>query len=207
MLSSRFVFASAAVVFAAGPAFAGITVFDSKSTYEMWAQLRGDVALAQEDFSSVTAGATSGSLVGKVGTEAEWLASATGGLQTSSGLLQTVATGKAMTIDFSSNRVYGIGANFLYTTGAGLPVSGYVILGLSDGTQYVRGVSGVDTFAGFWSDGAAITRLTITPFGSAGAASYLGARNMDIGFAPAVPAPGAAALLALATFGSRRRRM
>ena len=80
-----------------------------------------------------------------------------------------------------------------------------VVLTLSDGTQFVRSVSGTDTFAGFWSDGAAITSLRVTPVGVAGNNSFLGTDDMDIGF---VPAPGAIALLCTAGvgLGGRRRR-
>ena len=205
MFPTNSMFVAAAAALLTAPALAGITVFDNRSMYEMWADIRGGVSLAREDFSSALPGLTSDSFVGKVGLESEWHASAVGGLQASAGMLRTVQAGKAVSFDFSSNHVFGIGADFFYNTAAGAPVSGYVILGLSDGTQYVRSVSGIDSFAGFWSDGAAITRLTITPVGSAGASNYLGTDNMSIGYAP-VPAPGAIAIVLVAGLGSRRRR-
>ena len=83
-------------------------------------------------------------------------------------------------------------------------MGGYVTLALSDGTQLVRTVTGSDTFAGFWSDDAAITRITISPIGPGATSNFLGMDNMDIGFAP-VPAPGAVSLLAVAGLVARRR--
>ena len=195
----------AAAVLLATPALAGITVFDNRSMYEMWADVRSGVSLAREDFSTALPGLTSDSFVGKVGLESEWHASAVGGLQANAGMLRTVQAGKAVSFDFSTNRVFGVGADFFYNNALGAPVSGYVVLGLSDGTQYVRSVSGVDSFAGFWSDGAAITRLTITPVGSSGLSNYLGTDNMSIGYAP-LPAPGAVAAVLIAGLRSRRRR-
>ena len=139
------------------------------------------------------------------GTEASWVASADGGLQLGVNSLRTLQAGKSMTFNFGSGAVYGIGGNFFYSTAVGTPVNGFVALALADGTRYVRSVTGIDTFAGFWSDGAAITQLTITPVGTTGASNFLGTNSLDIGFTP-VPAPGVLATLALAAAGSRRRR-
>jgi MYXO-CTERM domain-containing protein len=80
-----------------------------------------------------------------------------------------------------------------------------VLLSLSDGTQFARTVTNTDTFAGFWSDGAAITRITITPVGPSANFNLLGMDNMDIGFVP-VPTPGAIALISLAGLTAGRRR-
>ena len=119
--------------------------------------------------------------------------------------IRTLVEGLRVSIPLVPNTVAGTIRN----DGGQIPVAilepHYKFTGLSDGTQYVRSVSGIDSFAGFWSDGAAITRLTITPVGSAGASNYLGTDNMSIGYAP-VPAPGAIAIVLVAGLGSRRRR-
>lgn len=203
MFTTRLLCGSALAAAMCAPALAGITVFDSRSMYEMWGQLRGDVALMSEDFTAAKPGMIADSYVGKVGTAAEWVASADGGLQLSNNSLRTLQAGKSMTFSFASGAVYGVGADFFYSNGVGSPVNGFVMLALSDGTRYVRNVTGLDTFAGFWSDGAAITQLTITPVGTTGVSNFLGADTMAIGF---VPAPGALAVLAIGAAADRRRR-
>ena len=190
---------------AAAPAVASVTVFDSRAAFRMWGEMMPQVRVARENFSVVSQGFTPGALAGMPASETAWQASAIGGLSGAGGMLHTLEAGRSMVIEFQSNQVRGVGADFFYSNVLGEAVAGYVVLALADGTQFVRSVHGMDSFAGFWSDGAAITQMTITPIGPAGAANVLGADDMDIGY---VPAPGAIALLCTAGvgLGGRRRR-
>jgi MYXO-CTERM domain-containing protein len=205
MYGSNLSIAAVAIAVAASPTLASITVCDSRATFAIWATMRSDTAVIREDFSAVVPGLTSDSLTGKVGSEAAWTASAPGGLDSYDNALHTLQAGRAVSVAFASGQVFGIGADYFFKNGSGQSVGGYVTLALSDGTQYVRTVSGSDTFAGFWSNDAAITRITISPVGPGAGSNFLGMDNMDIGFAP-VPTPGAIALLALAGFTAGRRR-
>ena len=203
---TRLTLAAAVAVAITAPSMAAITVFDSRATFNIWGQLQNDMNLAHEDFAAVTPAFTqSNSFTGVLPSDANWRASAIGGLASNGNTLQTMQVGRAIQFDFDSGKVYGVGADFFYANAQGGAVSGMVVLTLSDGTQFVRSVSGTDTFAGFWSDGAAITSLRVTPVGFAGNNNFLGTDDMDIGF---VPAPGAFALLCTAGvgLGGRRRR-
>ena len=190
---------------AVSPAVASMTVCDSRMTFAIWATMHNDKAVIREDFSTVIAGVTANSLTGKIGSEAAWTASAIGGLDSYDNALHTMQAGRSISVAFASGQVFGIGADYFFKNGSGQSVGGYVTLALSDGTQFVRTVTGSDTFAGFWSNDAAITRITISPVGPGANANFLGMDNMDIGFAP-VPTPGAIALLALAGYAAGRRR-
>ena len=205
MFATRIVCGAALAAAVCAPSLAGVTVFDSRSMYELWGQMMGNVQMAAEDFSNAKPGVVQNSYVGKAGTEAQWMATADGGLQLAGNSLRTMQAGKSMTFNFGSGAVYGIGADFFYSTAVGTPVNGFVVLSLADGTNYVRSVNGLDTFAGFWSDGAAIAQLTITPVGTTGVNNFLGTDSMSIGFTP-VPAPGALAVFAAGAYGGRRRR-
>ena len=203
---TRLTLAAAVAVAITAPSMAAITVFDSRATFNIWGQLQNDMNLAHEDFAKVTPAFTqSTTFVGDLPADANWRASAVGGLGSDGNTLRTLQAGRAIQFDFDSGKVYGVGAEFFYANAQGGAVSGMVVLTLSDGTQFVRSVSGTDTFAGFWSDGAAITSLRVTPVGFAGNNNFLGTDDMDIGF---VPAPGAFALLCTAGvgLGGRRRR-
>ncbi len=190
---------------AVSPAVASMTVCDSRMTFAIWATMHNDKAVIREDFSTVVPGLTSSSMTGKIGSEAAWTASAIGGLDSYGNALHTLQAGRSISVDFTSGQVFGVGGEFFFKNGSGQSVSGYVTLALSDGTQWVRTVTGSDTFAGFWSNDAAITRITISPIGPGATSNFLGMDNMDIGFVP-VPTPGAVSLLALGGLVASRRR-
>jgi MYXO-CTERM domain-containing protein len=190
---------------AVSPAVASMTVCDSRMTFAIWATMHNDKAVIREDFSTVVAGVTANSLTGKIGSEAAWTASAIGGLDSYDNALHTLQAGRSISVDFASGQVFGVGGDFFFKNGSGQSVGGYVTLALSDGTQWVRTVTGSDTFAGFWSNDAAITRITISPIGPGATSNFLGMDNMDIGFVP-VPSPGAVSLLALGGLVASRRR-
>ncbi len=190
---------------AVSPAVASMTVCDSRMTFAIWATMHNDKAVIREDFSTVVPGLTSSSMTGKIGSEAAWTASAIGGLDSYDNALHTLQAGRSISVEFASGQVFGVGGDFFFKNGSGQSVSGYVTLALSDGTQWVRTVTGSDTFAGFWSNDAAITRITISPIGPGATSNFLGMDNMDIGFVP-VPTPGAVSLLALGGLVASRRR-
>ena len=190
---------------AVSPAVASMTVCDSRMTFAIWATMHNDKAVIREDFSTVVSGVTANSLTGKIGSEAAWTASAIGGLDSYDNALHTLQAGRSISVEFASGQVFGIGGDFFFKNGSGQTVGGFVTLALSDGTQWLRTVSGSDTFAGFWSNDAAITRITISPVGPGATSNFLGMDNMDIGFTP-VPTPGAIVLLSLAGYTAGRRR-
>jgi len=190
---------------AVSPAVASMTVCDSRMTFAIWATMHNDKAVIREDFSTVVPGLTSSSMTGKIRSEAAWTASAIGGLDSYDNALHTLQAGRSISVEFASGQVFGVGGDFFFKNGSGQSVSGYVTLALSDGTQWVRTVTGSDTFAGFWSNDAAITRITISPIGPGATSNFLGMDNMDIGFVP-VPTPGAVSLLALGGLVASRRR-
>ena len=190
---------------AASPAVASVTVLDSRAAFRVWGEMMPQTSMVRETFSTLSQGFTPGSLAGVPAAEASWQASAVGGLSGANGMLRTLDAGRSMVIEFQSGQVRGVGADFFYSNSMGEAVAGYVVLALADGTQFVRSVRGMDSFAGFWSDGAAITRMTITPIGPASAANVLVADDMDIGYVP-VPTPGAIALIGIAAMAGRRRR-
>ena len=205
MFGSKFFIGAVATAVLTSPALASVTVCDSRMTFAIWATMNNDKAVIREDFSAVVPGLTSDSLTGKIGSEAAWTASAVGGLDSYDNALHTLQAGRSISVAFASGQVFGIGADYFFRNGSGQSVGGYVTLALSDGTQFVRTVTGSDTCAGFWSNDAAITRITISPVGPGANANFLGMDNMDIGFAP-VPTPGAIALLSLAGYTAGRRR-
>ena len=205
MFGSKLFIGAVAAAVTASPALASMTVCDSRVTFAIWATMHNDKAVIREDFSTVIAGVTANSLTGKIGSEAAWTASAIGGLDSYDNALHTLQAGRSISVEFASGQVFGIGGDFFFKNGSGQSVGGYVTLALSDGTQWVRTVSGSDTFAGFWSNDAAITRITISPVGPGATSNFLGMDNMDIGFTP-VPTPGAIALLSLAGYTAGRRR-
>ena len=195
---------AACAVALSSQSLAGLTLFDSRSAFEAVAVIRNET-LAQENFSAlIPATPTANSFAGLVGTEAQWLATADGGLSANGSGLRSLLAGKAITISFASNQVFGVGANFFYVNTNGTPVTGTMILSLSDGTRYYRNVTGTASFTGIWSDAASITSLTVMPASATSGANFLGTNSMEIGYTP-LPAPGAIALLALAGWASRRR--
>ena len=205
MFGSKLFIGAVAAAVTASPALASMTVCDSRVTFAIWATMHNDKAVIREDFSTVIAGVTANSLTGKIGSEAAWTASAIGGLDSYDNALHTLQAGRSISVEFASGQVFGIGGDFFFKNGSGQTVGGFVTLALSDGTQWLRTVSGSDTFAGFWSNDAAITRITISPVGPGATSNFLGMDNMDIGFTP-VPTPGAIVLLSLAGYTAGRRR-
>lgn len=187
---------------AASPALAGVIVFDDRAAFDAFGLTMPGTAVSTETFESVS-GFAAGGFTGNFGQAAEWFANSMDGMIAKNGVIRAATANSSVTFSFRSSQVYGIGGDFFYSSSSGSFVPGLMILNLSDGTSYVRNVTSPETFAGFWSLGSAISSLSITPFGAAGAANYVATDNMAIGY---VPSPGAIALLGLAGMASRRRR-
>lgn len=187
---------------AASPALAGVIVFDDRAAFDAFGLAQPGTAIATETFDSVS-GFAAGGFTGNGGTGAEWFANSMDGMIAKNGVVRAASANSAVTFSFRSGQVYGLGGDFFYSSSSGNFVPGLMVLNLSDGTTYVRNVTSPTTFAGFWSIGSTITSLSISPFGSAGAANYVSTDSLSIGF---VPSPGAFALLGLAGMASRRRR-
>ena len=172
---------------------------NDKSVFDLLSQ-QGGYALAGENFSGYSG--FYASLSGGTAATA-WQATALGGLYVGSGgQLSTNAADAALTLSFSSGDVYAIGGNFFLTDINFGFLPGLVQVELADGSSYIANIQSSNAFSGFVSLESAISQITISPFGVQPNA-YVTATNLCFGV---VPAPGAAALLAVAGLVSRRRR-
>jgi hypothetical protein len=172
---------------------------NDKSVFELLSQ-QGGYALAGENFSAYSGFYPS--LAGGSGSTA-WQATALGGIYVGSGgQLSTNNADAALTLSFSSGDVYAIGGNFFLTDINFGFLPGLVQVELADGSSYIANIQSANAFSGFVSLGSAISQITISPFGVQPNA-YVTATNLCFGV---VPAPGAAALLAVAGLVGRRRR-
>ena len=189
-----------------------------------------------ENFSSVT---TSGVGVPYVsvsnGTSANWWqwtatsGSPVGGVSIGSGpgtgdnadgqYIYSTPTGNALVFSFTGannseggfrSGLRGIGGGFRFFSASGAPVSGRLILTISNGDSVVRNFNSADAFAGFWltDEHTVITSLRLEPFGNTMGSYFIGAHTLYLGYAGTpIPAPGAVALLGAAgLIGVTRRR-
>ncbi len=134
-----------------------------------------------------------------------WMASANGGLVVG-GVheLSTAAADAALVFTFESPDVYAFGGNFYLTNQSFGFITGLIQIELADGSMYVANVTSSQAFSGFVSTGAAISQVSIAPFGTQPGA-YATVSEITIGV---IPAPSALALLGVAGLGpaGRRRR-
>ena len=101
--------------------------------------------------------------------------------------------------------LHGIGGDFGFIDASGAYQPGRIEITLSNGVAVVQEFTAKTSFAGFWvtDPEVTITGLTLKPLASMYAVST---SNLYFGFA-GVPAPGACALLGIASvFASGRRR-
>lgn len=172
---------------------------NDKNVFELLSQ-QGGYSLAAENFNAFSGFYSS--LSGGSGATA-WQANALGGIYVGpGGQLSTNNADAALTMSFSSGDVYAIGGNFFLTDINFGFLPGLVQVELADGSSYIANIQNANSFSGFVSLGSAISQITISPFGVQPNA-YVTATNLCFGV---VPAPGAAALLAVAGLVSRRRR-
>ncbi len=132
-----------------------------------------------------------------------WMASANGGLFVGGASeLSTAAADSALLFTFDSPDVYAFGGNFYLTNHNFGFISGLIQIELTDGSMYVANVTSSHAFSGFMSTGAAISQVSISPFGTQPGA-YATVSEITIGV---IPAPSSLALLGFAALGSSGRR-
>ncbi|MFN5497571.1 MAG: hypothetical protein ACK5C3_13470 [bacterium] len=193
--------AASAAILASQSASAAITIFTNKPLYDaQTAALAGSL----ESFDSYSGSYTS-PLVGVAG-DVTWSATSASGFQINGGQMSTQMPG-AMVINFSGVDVFGVYGNFFGTDITGSLAPGLVLVTLADGTGSLLYVDNPNVFFGFYSDGPAITSITVSADALSGGAPVLRASVDNLGFSYVIPAPGAAALLGVAGLvGLRRRR-
>jgi hypothetical protein len=98
--------------------------------------------------------------------------------------------------------VQAVAGNFFGTDNSFNAMPSLVQVTLADGTSTILLASGPADFSGFFSTGAAISSLSVTAAG----AGIVYPTVDNLYFAVPIPAPGAAALIALAAVATRRRR-
>jgi len=192
---------AAVAVLGAPSASASVIAFSQQFVWEFYVTNAG-ASIFLEDFNSLADGfypdpfnATTGPVT--------WSASAAGGLFVDSGVFSTNSP-TALTFSFGAG-VQGVGGNFFGTDIGFNVVPTIVTLSLADGTSYVGFVDASTAFTGFYSNGAAVTSITVAAAPISGGGNvYPTVDNLRFAF---IPAPGAIALLGLAGFvGARRRR-
>jgi hypothetical protein len=180
---------------------AAIFVFNQQTTWETFAGVYGNYVFT-EDFNDIADGGYASPFAHTTG-PVDWSASAASGLFVNGGVFSTNAP-ETLTFNFSGAALNGVGGNFFATNSSFSLVPALIFVTLNDGTSYAGVITSTSTFTGFYSNGAAITSVSIQAF-SSGSPVYPSVDNMK--FATLVPAPGALALLGLAgVVGGRRRR-
>ena len=162
--------------------------------------------VATETFNSYNTGSYGLSLTGSIGGIAWTASSPDGFIYCDFGLLSTEAPYYSVKFDFAPG-VKAVGGN-IFGTDIDFYAIANVVIGvtLSDGTTYSGSSSSAADFVGFISNGAAISSMTISASKAGAGQVYVTIDNLYLGIAP-VPAPGAAALVGLASaFMGRRRR-
>ena len=202
----------------AGSSFAGVAstvAFNSLADWTQFAAKTGvlpvdsTTAIASESFESKRP-FTMSSIYGGLGWSS-WTASASGGSVTQgSGAMSTSKSGATLFFDLGSKAAVvgglrGIGGEFGFIDASGEYQAGRIELTLSSGASIVHEFTGKTSFAGFWvtDPDVTITGLILKPISDV---SVVSAADLYFG-SVGVPAPGACALLAVASvFASGRRR-
>lgn len=201
-----------------GSSFAGVVSTVAFNNLVEWTEFAAEpgifpagwtTATSVENFESKRS-LTQPSISGGLGWSS-WTASASAGDVTQEfGAMSTANVGA--TLFFNSGGkpsalggLHGIGGDFGFILPSGEYQPGRIEITLSNGAAVVQEFTAKTSFAGFWviDPEVTITGLTLKPLASAYAVST---SNLYFGFA-GVPAPGACALLGIATvFASGRRR-
>jgi hypothetical protein len=133
-----------------------------------------------------------------------FVASAQGGLWSTSNFLATNNAEQGLTITFASNRVFGVSGTMFDTDNSFNILNNSLIqVTLANGQSYV-GASSSTNFVGFVSTDQAIASVTIKPLLPDGT-QHAALSSLTVSTIP-VPAPGALALLAVAGAAATRRR-
>ena len=159
-----------------------------------------DAAAYTQTFESYSGAAASFS--GGSGNNA-WTATSPNGVFGQTGVIRTLAASDTLSFNFASNNVYSVGGLFHYVNETGGFQSGVMKIRLSNGDEFVRTVDAATTFTGFLSEDFSISSLQLSRLSTVTGSTFAAAETMTIGY---VPAPGAAALVALAGIVSSRRR-
>jgi hypothetical protein len=186
-----------AFAFAATTSAAVIT-FSQQNVWSAYMAFQS-LTVVTEDFSGVADGFYPAPVTGNVG-GIDWTGSAAGGLDAQGGLLSTYNP-TSLTFMFSPG-VQAVAGNFFGTDNSFNAMPSLVQVTLADGTSTILLASGPADFSGFFSTGAAISSLSVTAAG----AGIVYPTVDNLYFAVPIPAPGAAALIALAAVATRRRR-
>jgi len=177
---------------------AAIISFNDSGLFAQFAAASG-ASVATENFDSYSgfAQSYSGNLLGVA-----WSANATGGMYADLGIMST-DNPTVMYFDFAGG-VTGVGGQFFATDQNFNFVPSMIMVGLADGSGFIGLVSSTTQWQGFWSNGPAITSISIQVMGgSSSPALYPSADSISVAV---IPAPGAVALLGVAGLAAHRRR-
>lgn len=198
MTTRAFAVAAIAVGTFASASSAAIISFNDSGLFAQFAAVNG-ASVATEAFDSYSgfAPSFSGNLLGVA-----WSANASGGMYADSGIMST-NNPSVMYFDFAGG-VSGVGGQFFATDVNFNFVPSMIMVGLADGSGFIGLVSSTTQWQGFWSNGPAITSISIQVMGGSGAPTlYPSAESISVAV---IPAPGAVALLGVAGLAARRRR-
>ena len=184
---------------AASNASASIIFFDDAAAYTETVSAY-ELSSYTQTFESYTGAAASFS--GGNGNYA-WTATSPNGVFGQSNIIRTLAASDTLTFNFASNNVYSVGGLFHYVNETGGFQSGIMKIRLSNGDEFIRTVDASTTFTGFLSEEISIASVQLRSLSTVTGSTFSAAESMTIGV---VPAPGAAALIALAGMISSRRR-
>jgi len=182
-----------------------VVVFNDQPTWNMYTALKG-ATVATEDFESFLDGAAPASASRIVG-DTTWTASAAGNLHFGNvnvppvhRVISTNTSNATLNFTFAPG-VQGIGGEMFGTDNEFAVVIALITVTLADGTSYVNDPNTASAFVGFYSNGAAISSLSVT---TATPGTYATVDNL---YFATVPAPGVLALISLAgVVGARSRR-
>ena len=184
-----------------------VVVFNDQPTWNMYTALKG-ATVATEDFESFAAGFAPSATGTAGGTT--WTANALNGVffgdvdvnvPPAHQVIST--TNSQVTLNFTfAPGVQGIGGEMFGTDNKFSVVIALITVTLADGTSYVNDPNTASAFVGFYSNGAAISSLSVT---TATPNTFATVDNL---YFATVPAPGALVLISLAGVvgGQSRRR-
>ena len=175
-------------------------MFTNQSVWNSYSASQGS-SVAAETFNNLS-GVYSAPVSGTAGSTA-WTASAPQGLFAIAGIFQSNAP-ETMTFSFSPG-VQGVSAFVFATDTTQNSAPSIMEVTLSDGSTYIGYSTSINDFLGFYSNGAAITGLTISATSAPGGPVVV-YPTVDTMYFATIPAPGAIALLGLAGLVARRRR-
>lgn len=183
-------------------ATAAVVVFTNQTLWNSYSASQGTF-VSTETFNNLS-GVYSGPVSGTANPiPVAWTASAAQGLFAIAGLLQSNAP-ETMSFSFAGG-VQGVSAFVFATDTTQNSAASIMEVTLSDGSTYIGYSTSINDFLGFYSNGAAITGLTISATSAPGGPVVV-YPTVDTMYFATIPAPGAIALLGFAGLVGRRRR-